>query len=579
AANGGFARLFSDTSDPSTLGSTGPYPASNIVGTFLSVAFERTFSAPIALSFNGFTFDRVRQSNASQAPDGRPDAMFTVSFPNSGSTRTVTSLRLDGANGGIWDTDSATMFWTLGAAPSLGGALYNQQNDGVNFPVASAGSFVIFASEWSLGAPFPNGLFSPGNQFTLTIGFSDGTAEQASTTITEGPPVVTIATATPTVLEGGATASFLVSRTGSTAQTLMVNYTAGGTAVAGTHYIPLTGLVFIPQGLSTAAIPVAPLENNLVDGDKSLIVSLTPDALYTLGSPSTATMTVQDNDAATRLIFSGLLADRVGQNNLFQSADGHPDPTFTVMLPSVGSTRTITSLRLDGTGGGTWDTNGNNGFWTLAAAYDPSGPLLNSGANDSVDFPVTPGTSFVIFASEWFLGAPFSSGLFHEGNSFTLTIGFSDGTQTNVSTTIPVAPDSVLVKYEGKLRDRVGQNNQFQGTDGNLDPTFTVILPAGVSGKVTSLRLDSSKGGIWDTNAGTGFWTLAAASTPDAALYNDASDRVSFAIPVGRTFSIFASDWFLGQPFPSGLFGSNEQFKLTVGFDDGSTARGSVTLP
>lgn len=39
----GFARLFSDTSDPSTLFTPGPYPGagSNIVGTFLSIHYER----------------------------------------------------------------------------------------------------------------------------------------------------------------------------------------------------------------------------------------------------------------------------------------------------------------------------------------------------------------------------------------------------------------------------------------------------------------------------------------------------------------------------------------------------------
>ena len=52
AMNGsGSAHLFSDISDPSFLGNPGPYPNSNIVGTFISVAFERTtpISEPSAL--------------------------------------------------------------------------------------------------------------------------------------------------------------------------------------------------------------------------------------------------------------------------------------------------------------------------------------------------------------------------------------------------------------------------------------------------------------------------------------------------------------------------------------------------
>ena len=42
----GSAHLFSDISDPSFLGNPGPYPNSNIVGTFISVAFERTTPVP-----------------------------------------------------------------------------------------------------------------------------------------------------------------------------------------------------------------------------------------------------------------------------------------------------------------------------------------------------------------------------------------------------------------------------------------------------------------------------------------------------------------------------------------------------
>ena len=45
----GSAKLFSDSSNPSFLGTLGPYPASNIVGTFVSVGYERiaTTTVPI----------------------------------------------------------------------------------------------------------------------------------------------------------------------------------------------------------------------------------------------------------------------------------------------------------------------------------------------------------------------------------------------------------------------------------------------------------------------------------------------------------------------------------------------------
>ena len=96
----------------------------------------------------------------------------------------MTSLRLDGtSNGGTWDTNSGTVSWTLGAARDLGSALFNLADDSVNFPVSPGGSFVIFASDWFFGPPFPNGLFQPGNKFTLTIGFSDGSTATANATV------------------------------------------------------------------------------------------------------------------------------------------------------------------------------------------------------------------------------------------------------------------------------------------------------------------------------------------------------------------------------------------------------------
>jgi len=48
----GFAKLFSDVSDPSTLGGSGPYPSgSNVVGTFVSASFERVAVTPEPASY------------------------------------------------------------------------------------------------------------------------------------------------------------------------------------------------------------------------------------------------------------------------------------------------------------------------------------------------------------------------------------------------------------------------------------------------------------------------------------------------------------------------------------------------
>ena len=86
----------------------------------------------------------------------------------------MNAIFVPSGDGGIWDTNGGTGFWTLGAATTL---------DAVNFTVAPGESFIVFASDWFSGAPFPNGLFFPGKQFTLTIGSSDGSSATVNTVI------------------------------------------------------------------------------------------------------------------------------------------------------------------------------------------------------------------------------------------------------------------------------------------------------------------------------------------------------------------------------------------------------------
>ena len=112
----------------------------------------------------------------------------------------------------------------------------------------------------------------------------------------------------------------------------------------------------------------------------------------------------------------------------------------------------------------------------LGAATNLDAPLYNA-SNDAVSFSVSPGGSFVVFASDWFQGAPFPNGLFQPGNQFTLTIGFSDGSSATAVTTIPGNNDAIMLSYNGPLQDRAADDNHAVKADGFLDPTFTVSFP------------------------------------------------------------------------------------------------------
>ena len=74
------------------------------------------------------------------------------------------------------------------------------------------------------------------------------------------------------------------------------------------------------------------------------------------------------------------------------------DGTFTVTLSAGSGNRTVTRLDLARAGEGNWDTQPNNGFWVLGAASTLDAALFNA-ANGTVNFPLTAGSSFNIFAS------------------------------------------------------------------------------------------------------------------------------------------------------------------------------------
>jgi Calx-beta domain len=129
-------------------------------------------------------------------------------------------------------------------------------------------------------------------------GASAYTAEACRAPASASLPTVTIGASTPTATEGGTAGRFTVSRTGSTAGALTANYTVGGTAIAGSDYAALPGSVVIPAGASSATIAVTPTNDTGVESNETVVVTLKANTAYTVGSPSSATVTIVSNDTA-----------------------------------------------------------------------------------------------------------------------------------------------------------------------------------------------------------------------------------------------------------------------------------------
>ncbi|MBP1596718.1 MAG: peptidase [Acidobacteria bacterium] len=93
--------------------------------------------------------------------------------------------------------------------------------------------------------------------------------------------------------EAGATpGAFTLTRTGSTDETLTVNYTITGTAQAGSDYIALTGTATFAAGAADTIIFVTPIDDPVVEYGETVVLTLSPSNAYIVASPDSAAVTI-----------------------------------------------------------------------------------------------------------------------------------------------------------------------------------------------------------------------------------------------------------------------------------------------
>lgn len=116
-------------------------------------------------------------------------------------------------------------------------------------------------------------------------------------------PAVTVTTsgADKWALEGGPDVGrFVVSRGAAASWPLVVNVTVGGTAAGGEFLLRgvAGGAVTIPAGSAEAVVTVEAVDNAATDGSRTVVLTLASGATYTIGNPSSATVTIVDDDGS-----------------------------------------------------------------------------------------------------------------------------------------------------------------------------------------------------------------------------------------------------------------------------------------
>lgn len=128
-----------------------------------------------------------------------------------------------------------------------------------------------------------------------------GTNSTATVTILDNDvtptlPTVTVTASNTATGEPSTTGAFTFNRTGSTSAALTVNFTVSGTATNGVDYATIGTSITIPVGQTSSIQTVSVNNDTTVEIMETVVVTLAGSSGYTLGSPSSATVNIADDD-------------------------------------------------------------------------------------------------------------------------------------------------------------------------------------------------------------------------------------------------------------------------------------------
>ncbi|MEJ7595628.1 MAG: choice-of-anchor D domain-containing protein, partial [Planctomycetaceae bacterium] len=176
--------------------------------------------------------------------------------------------------------------------PSVTGGFFRLAANYIVSPLAinSSATFVVeFLS--SVAGTFV-GQISIGNNDS-----DESPYEFAVKAVVTGNPEITVTATDPNASEAGPnTGTYTFSRSGDSSAVLTVNFNVTGTATSGTDYTAFGTSVTFAANQATKTLTLTPIDDYLAEADETAIVTLATGSGYTVGSPSSATVTIADDD-------------------------------------------------------------------------------------------------------------------------------------------------------------------------------------------------------------------------------------------------------------------------------------------
>jgi subtilase family serine protease len=209
-----------------------------------------------------------------------------------------------------------------------------------------------------------------------------------------GLPMVRVTVDDGTATEAGSTSGLLrFTRTGDAGSALEVAYSVSGTATSGSDYQPLSGFVTIPEGSLDAVVAITPIDDSLYELTELVVVAVDATAAYTVGSPSSGSVSIASDELPPDLIVYSLsIPANVAEGSTIAVQD-----TTRNQGPGIApASKTAFYLSLNTT----WDSSDE---FLGERAVSALGVAVAETATTSIQLPetLTPGTYYVIAKADW----------------------------------------------------------------------------------------------------------------------------------------------------------------------------------
>ncbi|OBQ37069.1 MAG: hypothetical protein AN485_10105, partial [Anabaena sp. MDT14b] len=196
-----------------------------------------------------------------------------------------------------------------------------------------------------------NQLSIPAIPAAITVAATDASAAETATGITPNP------------------GTFTLTRTGDLTQAITVNYTLSGSATNGSDYSSLPGTVNFAAGVSSATVTVTPTDDNIFESTETAILTLATGAGYILGTTTSATVNITDNDLQPTISINDV--------SVTEGNSGTTNATFTLTLSHPSSQPiTVNYATADGTAT-TADLDYNAATFTVTFAPGETSKTVN----------------------------------------------------------------------------------------------------------------------------------------------------------------------------------------------------------